>query len=40
MLDDFSASDPLLWVAVGTLVLLLVLTATVARRMRSDASQR
>lgn len=37
-LDDLSASDPLLWVAVGTLVLLLVLTATVARRMRRDAS--
>jgi uncharacterized membrane protein YdjX (TVP38/TMEM64 family) len=35
-LDDLSASDPLLWVAVGTLVLLLVLTATVARRMRSS----
>jgi uncharacterized membrane protein YdjX (TVP38/TMEM64 family) len=36
-LDDFSASDPLLWVAVGTLLLLLVLTATVARRMRRSS---
>jgi uncharacterized membrane protein YdjX (TVP38/TMEM64 family) len=36
-LDDLSASDPLLWVAVGTLVLLLVLTATVARRMRRSS---
>ncbi len=34
-LDDLSASDPLLWVAVGTLVLLVVLTVTVARRMRA-----
>lgn len=32
-LDEFSLSDPLLWVAVGTLVVLVVLTATVARRM-------
>jgi len=39
-LDDFSASDPLLWVAVGVLLVLLVLTATVARRMRRDASNR
>jgi uncharacterized membrane protein YdjX (TVP38/TMEM64 family) len=39
-LDDLSASDPLLWVAVGTLVLLLVLTATVARRMRRGSSPR
>lgn len=36
-LDDLSASDPLLWVAVGTLLLLLVLTATVARRMRKSS---
>jgi uncharacterized membrane protein YdjX (TVP38/TMEM64 family) len=32
-LDDLSLSDPLLWVAVGTLVVLVVLTATFARRM-------
>jgi len=38
-LDDLSASDPLLWVAIGTLVLLLVLTATVAHRMRRSSSQ-
>lgn len=36
-LDDLSASDPLLWVAVGTLLALLVLTATVARRMRQSS---
>lgn len=36
-LDDLSASDPLLWVAVGTLVLLLVLTVAVTRRMRRSS---
>lgn len=36
-LDDLSASDPLLWVAVATLLALLVLTATVARRMRQSS---
>ena len=35
-LDDFSLSDPLFWVAVGTLLVLIVLTATVARRMRTS----
>ena len=37
-LDDFSLSDPLVWVAVGTLVVLIVLTATFARRMRGASS--
>jgi uncharacterized membrane protein YdjX (TVP38/TMEM64 family) len=37
-LDDFSLSDPLVWVAVGTLVALIVLTATFARRMRGASS--
>jgi uncharacterized membrane protein YdjX (TVP38/TMEM64 family) len=32
-LDDLSLSDPLLWVAVGTLIALIALTATFARRM-------
>lgn len=36
-LDEFSLSDPLLWVAVGTLVVLVVLTATVARRMHKSS---
>jgi hypothetical protein len=31
-------SDPLVWVAVGTLVMLVVLTATFARRMRGASS--
>jgi uncharacterized membrane protein YdjX (TVP38/TMEM64 family) len=39
-LDDFSLSDPLFWVAVGTMVVLIVLTATVARRMRRGTSNR
>jgi len=33
-LDDLSASDPLLWVALAVLVALGVLTATAARRLR------
>jgi len=37
-LDDFSLSDPLVWVAVGTLVMLVVLTATFTRRMRRASS--
>jgi uncharacterized membrane protein YdjX (TVP38/TMEM64 family) len=37
-LDDFSIADPLVWVAVGTLVVLVVLTATFARRMRGASS--
>ena len=32
-LDDLSPSDPLLWVAIGVLVALGVLTATAARRL-------
>ena len=32
-LDDLSASDPLLWVAVGVIVLLGVLTVNSARRL-------
>jgi uncharacterized membrane protein YdjX (TVP38/TMEM64 family) len=34
-LDDLSASDPLLWVAVAVLVVLVVLTGVSARRMRA-----
>ena len=34
-LDDFSASDPLLWAAVGVLVALGAITAVAARRLRS-----
>jgi uncharacterized membrane protein YdjX (TVP38/TMEM64 family) len=33
-LDDFSASDPLLWVAVAVLAVLVALSATAARRLR------
>jgi uncharacterized membrane protein YdjX (TVP38/TMEM64 family) len=33
-LDDFSASDPLLWVAVAVLVILFAVTGTAARRLR------
>jgi uncharacterized membrane protein YdjX (TVP38/TMEM64 family) len=35
-LDDFSASDPLLWVAVGTMLVLIALTVAVARRARKS----
>ncbi len=38
-LDQFSLSDPLLWVAVGTLLVLVVLTATVARRVHRSSRQ-
>lgn len=34
-LDDLSASDPLLWLAVGVLIALGALTAIAARRLRS-----
>jgi uncharacterized membrane protein YdjX (TVP38/TMEM64 family) len=34
-LDDLSASDPLLWVAIGVLVILVVLTGVSARRLRA-----
>ena len=34
-LDDLSASDPLLWAAIGVLVALGVLTMTAARRLRN-----
>jgi uncharacterized membrane protein YdjX (TVP38/TMEM64 family) len=33
-LDNFSLDDPLLWVALGTLVVLIALTVTVARRVQ------
>ena len=33
-LDDLSASDPLLWAAVGVLVALGAITAVAARRLR------
>jgi uncharacterized membrane protein YdjX (TVP38/TMEM64 family) len=32
--DDFSASDPLLWIAIAVLVVLFAVTATAARRLR------
>ncbi|MBE2320142.1 VTT domain-containing protein [Solirubrobacter sp. CPCC 204708] len=35
-LDDFSLSDPLVWVAGGALVVLIVLTIPVARRMHKS----
>ena len=34
-LDDLSAADPLLWVAVAVLVILVVLTWFSARRLRA-----
>jgi uncharacterized membrane protein YdjX (TVP38/TMEM64 family) len=34
-LDNLSASDPLLWVAIAVMVLLAALTVTAARRMRA-----
>jgi hypothetical protein len=37
VLDDLSASDPLLWVAIGVIVLLAVLTISSARRLRRSA---
>ena len=33
-LDDLSASDPLLWVAVGVIVMLSALTVHSARRLK------
>jgi uncharacterized membrane protein YdjX (TVP38/TMEM64 family) len=36
-LDDLSASDPLLWVAIAVIVVLGVLTVTSARRLRRSA---
>ena len=33
-LDDLSASDPLLWVALGVIALLIAGTARVAHRLR------
>ena len=33
-LDDLSAGDPLLWAAIGVMVLLALLTANAARRLR------
>lgn len=35
-LDELSLSDPLLWAAIGTLLILLALTVTVARRARTS----
>jgi uncharacterized membrane protein YdjX (TVP38/TMEM64 family) len=37
-LDDLSASDPLLWVAVGVIVVLALLTVHSARRLKRSAS--
>jgi uncharacterized membrane protein YdjX (TVP38/TMEM64 family) len=36
-LDDLSASDPLLWVAIAVIVLLAALTVSSARRLRRSA---
>jgi len=36
-LDDLSASDPLLWVAVGVIVILALLTVHSARRLKRSA---
>jgi len=36
-LDDLSASDPLLWVAIGVIVLLGALTVHSARRLKRSA---
>ncbi len=36
-LDDLSASDPLLWVAIAVMVVLTVLTVSSARRLRRSA---
>jgi uncharacterized membrane protein YdjX (TVP38/TMEM64 family) len=37
-LDDLSASDPLLWLAVGVIVVLALLTVHSARRLKRSAS--
>ena len=36
-LDDLCASDPLLWVAIGVIVLLALLTVHSARRLKRSA---